>query len=187
MAKTCTKCGKTKERSEFAKDKVKKDGRDSNCKACRNAHSKKKYTDDPEKFKKRAKDMYVANPEKFRQRRRDWKNENPEKEKASQARRQSYEGRFRQSLNNIRKNAKAGGYAACNATAVEIEAAFTGRCEICGVAEEAVGKKHCLDHDHDSGKFRGWLCRKCNGMLGFADDSAERLAVAAAYLIKNNQ
>jgi hypothetical protein len=32
-----------------------------------------------------------------------------------------------------------------------------GRCEACGEK-----KVLCLDHDHETGEFRGWLCHRCN-------------------------
>lgn len=33
-----------------------------------------------------------------------------------------------------------------------------GRCEYCGNDQGVL----CLDHDHETGKFRGWLCHPCN-------------------------
>jgi hypothetical protein len=38
------------------------------------------------------------------------------------------------------------------------------------------------DHCHQTGKFRGWLCRKCNLMLGNAEDDPSRLREGASYL-----
>lgn len=54
-----------------------------------------------------------------------------------------------------------------------------GTCEICGVE----GKVH-WDHDHETGKFRGWLCVKCNTGLGKLGDNIEGLERALAYLRK---
>src|SRR3990167_1145705 len=34
-------------------------------------------------------------------------------------------------------------------------------CEICG-AKDTI----CFDHDHNTGKFRGWICKRCNTVLG---------------------
>lgn len=53
------------------------------------------------------------------------------------------------------------------------------KCEICG------GDKYIYyDHDHQTGKFRGWLCRSCNSMLGFAKDDVIILEKAIEYLSK---
>lgn len=37
-------------------------------------------------------------------------------------------------------------------------------CELC-----AKEKPKCMDHDHNTGKFRGWLCNRCNTVLGFVE------------------
>ncbi len=51
------------------------------------------------------------------------------------------------------------------------------RCQIClKVARVA------WDHDHVTGKFRGWICTKCNTMLGMSGDSVNTLLSAAEYL-----
>jgi hypothetical protein len=42
--KRCTRCGETKEIAEFNRDKSKKDGRESRCKACR-AHPRERAND----------------------------------------------------------------------------------------------------------------------------------------------
>lgn len=40
----------------------------------------------------------------------------------------------------------------------------------------------CLDHDHLTNKFRGWLCHKCNSGIGHLGDNIEGLEKALAYL-----
>ena len=63
------------------------------------------------------------------------------------------------------------------------------RCPVCnGNAEEVKGKGNTrngpwvLDHCHETQRFRGWLCHKCNRALGGFDDSKEILQRAINYL-----
>ena len=51
------------------------------------------------------------------------------------------------------------------------------QCEICG----SIGNM-CFDHDHGSGKFRGWICKRCNTVLGFVKDNSELLSALIKYL-----
>ena len=41
---------------------------------------------------------------------------------------------------------------------------------------------YAIDHNHETGEFRGVLCLKCNSMLGMAKDSPDILEKASAYL-----
>ena len=43
-------------------------------------------------------------------------------------------------------------------------------------------KAKCLDHDHKTGAFRGWLCDNCNWAIGRLGDTLEHVEAAAAYL-----
>jgi hypothetical protein len=54
-------------------------------------------------------------------------------------------------------------------------------CDICEGPPDPKRGMH-FDHCHQSGQFRGWLCRKCNLMLGNAEDDPSRLRKGAAYL-----
>lgn len=58
----------------------------------------------------------------------------------------------------------------------------TGHCDICDKAFSF--ETACLDHDHATGRFRGWLCRRCNSSLGVFGDTVEGLQKAIAYLEK---
>jgi hypothetical protein len=51
----------------------------------------------------------------------------------------------------------------------------------CGCCER-VPPVLVLDHDHETGNFRGWICRECNSGLGFFGDDLEGLRRAYEYL-----
>lgn len=50
-------------------------------------------------------------------------------------------------------------------------------CEVCGG-----GGTICFDHCHKTGKFRGWLCSRCNFALGNVRDNADLLVALAEYI-----
>lgn len=60
----------------------------------------------------------------------------------------------------------------------------------CGVCMEEMSTCHTnkgakskhIDHDHDTGRFRGFLCHSCNVSLGAMKDDPIRLRRAANYL-----
>ena len=58
-------------------------------------------------------------------------------------------------------------------------------CAICGKPETSKTKSLrplCVDHNHDTKKVRGLLCRSCNLILGFSYESIENLQNAINYL-----
>jgi len=50
-------------------------------------------------------------------------------------------------------------------------------CELCGGTTRIA-----YDHCHATGKFRGWLCMKCNTALGLVKDDVELLQRMIDYL-----
>lgn len=97
-----------------------------------------------------------------------WRAITPErldKVRSTQGRRDRNRCRFRRALGSTREFGKKRGYAPCIATVEEVKAAFTGYCHLCGVPESQCRVRLSLDHDHVTGKFRGWLCKNCNTML----------------------
>ena len=62
-------------------------------------------------------------------------------------------------------------------------AAQNNRCLICNTEGEGQGMQRlCIDHDHNTGKIRGMLCRKCNAGLGYFRDNPTLIRTAASYL-----
>ena len=57
------------------------------------------------------------------------------------------------------------------------------KCLICGCEfnDNTIG---VVDHDHKTGIVRGILCKKCNTLLGMANDNVEVLENAIKYLKK---
>ena len=55
-------------------------------------------------------------------------------------------------------------------------------CECCGEAPSGRYKNLCLDHCHTTGKFRAWLCDKCNRALGMVRDNPDILRKLAMIL-----
>lgn len=69
------------------------------------------------------------------------------------------------------------------------------RCDCCGKEEDELTVAYSktgtpisvwrLDHDHNSGEFRGWLCSNCNIGLGKFYDDVNLLHRAIEYLQKS--
>ena len=65
-----------------------------------------------------------------------------------------------------------------------------GSCSICSIdlpdlmLYEGRKRGYAIDHNHETGKFRGILCLTCNTLLGMAKDSSEILKNAIQYLDK---
>ena len=56
-----------------------------------------------------------------------------------------------------------------------------GLCAICSQPNPV-----CIDHDHNTKKVRGLLCKKCNTGIGMLRDDRLMLARALAYLVKHS-
>ena len=54
------------------------------------------------------------------------------------------------------------------------------KCECCGAIADLI-----VDHDHVTGKFRGWICRKCNQGIGKLGDDIEGVKKAMEYLCRD--
>jgi hypothetical protein len=68
------------------------------------------------------------------------------------------------------------------------------KCPICDRGIEEIGKYNqprlqnwVLDHCHDTGTFRGWLCHHCNVGLGGFKDNLTRLKKAVEYMTKHKE
>lgn len=115
-------------------------------------------------FKKYA----AANAELCRATKTKWRHDNPGQRKVQRTRYYAKPGRKR------RKKWLARGLPA----PTRPEPVY---CEICG-KKDPLGRALALDHCHETGTFRGWLCWKCNVSLGHLGDNLISLRQAVAYL-----
>jgi len=60
-----------------------------------------------------------------------------------------------------------------------------GLCAICKKEGDGKWKKLCVDHDHETGKVRQLLCRRCNMVLGQVYDNISLLEKHIKYLQKH--
>ena len=78
----------------------------------------------------------------------------------------------RRILNDIRKNAPE----------------MPEVCDCCGQKPTGRLKKTlCLDHCHETGTFRGWLCDNCNVSISRAGDTLEGVKRIYEYMIRVSQ
>ena len=66
-------------------------------------------------------------------------------------------------------------------------------CAICKIAlnitdnEKMRSTTLCVDHNHETGKFRGILCNNCNRGIGFLQDNEDILLSAYNYIIAHKK
>lgn len=58
----------------------------------------------------------------------------------------------------------------------------SGPCDICQNPTECLH----MEHNHATGMRRGWVCYRCNSVLGYFKDSPERLNKAITYLARTD-
>jgi len=93
--------------------------------------------------------------------------------------RATLEGKIKRSIIESRIYAKKMGHCPVDPDTVKIPHE-DGLCDFCG---NPPGKRRlCLDHCHETGRFRGWLCDKCNTAFGRFGDNVEGFERAIEYL-----
>jgi len=154
--KTCTKCGETKDESEFIIRTDQKPGEDGlperrkQCKTCRKTWRVG-----------RAKDIAP----KISTQKSAWRRANPELYAAQKGR----------NIEKVRQH---------RVTLAGRPQPADGLCEVCRRPPTGRGGLH-WDHDHKTGLFRGWICHACNVSLGLLGDSILILLKLAWYVFKH--
>lgn len=89
-------------------------------------------------------------------------------------------------LCSLRGHARKGNYRPPDITAEELSSmifSFAGQCPICKIHTD----DFCLDHNHDTGRPRGLICRRCNHLLGCANDDLHVIQSAHDYLLNHTE
>ena len=153
----CKKCGGVYERHTG----------NGECVECNRRRSSQWARDFPEKANARSKRSRAKRIDRVREYNREYKKEHPEKNR----------GALRRSYKRERER--------------QIELAGSpvpAVCEVCGcppAGNAHNGKALHFDHDHSSGRFRGWICFSCNVALGSVRDNIDTLLALVDYLRKN--
>jgi len=95
-----------------------------------------------------SKRQYLKDPEKNKEWKKQWRKNNPDKVK------------------ELRRKSKLKKYNLSHDEWVELWEIQDGRCVICG-KQFKTPSDACIDHNHETKKVRGLLCRECNLGIGF--------------------
>ena len=107
---------------------------------------------------------------------KEWKAKDPSKAKQkNMASNRKYDKSLKGKATMLKK--KLNKYGLDNSAYNTLLQKYDGKCHICKQATAT----H-VDHDHNTQKVRGILCRSCNIGLGFLGDSLEGVLAAAEYL-----
>ena len=162
-SKHCHICGELKPLTEFYRAVGMRDGHRNDCKVCNLAEKKRRYDEDPQAEVARVKRWQQDNADRVNSRHREIR-------KRPDVKRRERDAYYR------RKH----GISVDEADA--ILDAQGHRCAICKrKAPERLASMH-LDHDHKTGKIRGFLCIDCNHGIGKLKDDPELLLRALVYL-----
>lgn len=165
--KTCSKCGETKDESDYHKHCQSKDGLRPDCKACCAAAGKAYRQRNAETIRRSNRRYVEANKETIKVKRAVYYRNNRHKKR-------EYELLKR--------------YGVSNEQFEVMERSQKGVCAICGeVRKDRLGRGLAVDHNHNTGKIRGLLCGQCNQGLGRFKDDPNLVLSAYNYLIQHGE
>jgi hypothetical protein len=61
------------------------------------------------------------------------------------------------------------------------EKLFVGICDLC--KQPTTFRNLCIDHNHETGAYRGVICKSCNNLLGYIECNTHILDDAMNYLV----
>ena len=159
--KKCYTCKEIKDESCFSKDKNRKDGLCGKCKSCVSIYNHNRLDISRERKK-----LYrQTNREKTREQQREYYSK--------------YHIVHKRQVRNANLIRKYG------ITIQQYDKMFEdqgGCCYICGKPDSNFAFGLGVDHDHETVKIRGLLCKNCNQGIGFLQDNIELLRKEIEYL-----
>lgn len=192
--RTCTKCGVSRNETEFNKATRGPGGLHWWCRPCSIEQVRRSRAKHPDKAREWARNAYWRNVEKRRAQSlarrnadpiaanaaaKEWRHRNPEKVKANLKRWRS-ENKDKVATNYRRKHLKKK-FGLSESEYLQMVTEQQGKCLIC---RQVPTKRLFVDHCHETTTVRGLLCGPCNSLLGMAQDSVEILTAAIEYLRK---
>jgi hypothetical protein len=163
--KTCTKCNKSKELSEFGKDKCVASGVRAECKECMSARLRQKYLSKADE-KKQYQIEYRKTHPRDKNRDREYYLANKDKWRTPAARQRKFISRLRN----------------YGLTIEDYNTIISSQNNCCAMCKKE--KPLCIDHHHVSGKVRGLLCRACNLVIGNVYENPAILLAGIEYLLR---
>lgn len=178
----CLKCLETKSEKRFSP------GRNT-CRDCRNSARTAAHARNPARNRSTDRARHVRDRDKRCAAGRGYRKENPEKYKTSD--RAKYVKRKPAALLKVAewqaanprkvRTYRLNKYKITPEDADYLLHEQDYKCATCG-SEDPGPKAFHIDHDHTSGRVRGFLCHSCNIGLGNFKDNPETLAAALVYL-----
>ena len=140
------------------------------------------YQKNKEKLKAAARANYYKNQEAAKARGRRWYHEN--KDRARVSNRRWYQENRERVLERERESSKKTAITRHGITVEEFNDLLLEQNGVCAICESecSVAPRLSADHDHETGRVRGLLCKTCNSGLGFFKDSPGLLSAATDYL-----
>ena len=157
--KICSKCGEEKPLSSFDRWNNYKGGYYPSCKACKYAVRKIYNANNPGKVSANRRRYYLRHRDSIIKRTIEYRKARPQM---------------------VRKIGLNFQYGITPEYFNQLETSQRGLCAIC--EQTPNHKRLFVDHSHSTNKVRGLLCRKCNSLLGFANDNTNILNRAVLYL-----
>jgi len=156
---------------------------------CRTCYHNWWKDNNPEKHTTARKKYYEKNKEKINKRATDWAKENRNRTNAAQRRWK------KKNTEKVKEYYRSEGYKNLKSEKnllirlkkykVDREAYEALKEQGCPICVKPFKQTPCFDHCHNTGDFRGLLCRRCNAAIGLLRDCPDTLSRATEYLKKD--